>query len=96
MRAAQYVEPKKLELVDLEEPTRRHRPGRHRGRELRDLRIRSPLVRARVRGATGAGARARVLRAVSSAPGVEGLSEGDRVTVRPLIPCRQCDALPRR
>lgn len=28
---------------------------------------------------------------VLSAPGVEGLADGDRVTVRPLIPCGRCD-----
>jgi 2-desacetyl-2-hydroxyethyl bacteriochlorophyllide A dehydrogenase len=28
---------------------------------------------------------------VVEAPGVEGIAEGDRVTVRPLLPCGQCD-----
>jgi threonine dehydrogenase-like Zn-dependent dehydrogenase len=90
MRAARWNGPSELELVDLDEPV----PDAGQavvevagcGICGSDLHAYSHGFGAKPGQVLGHEFSGRVL----SAPGVEGLAEGDRVTVRPLIPCGTC------
>ena len=91
MRAAHWVEPERLDLTELADPE----PAEGQavievatcgicGSDLSSYKGGLGTRPGQVLGHEFSG---RVL----AAPGVEGLAEGDRVTVRPLIPCGACD-----
>jgi (R,R)-butanediol dehydrogenase / meso-butanediol dehydrogenase / diacetyl reductase len=91
MRAAQWAEPERLELAEVAEPT----PADGQavvevalcgicGSDLSSFRGGLGTKPGQVLGHEFSGR-------VVAAPGVAHLDEGDRVTVRPLIPCGQCD-----
>jgi threonine dehydrogenase-like Zn-dependent dehydrogenase len=91
MRAAQWMEPERLDVADVDEPA----PG--------DGQVLVQVAECGICGSDlssfkgGLGTRpGQVLGhefsgTVLAAPGVKGLSDGDRVTVRPLTPCGECD-----
>lgn len=91
MRAVQYNAPESLELVDIEEP----RAGDGQvvvevatcGICGSDLHSYSHGIAAQPGQILGHEFSGRV----TEAPRVEGVAVGDRVTVRPLLPCGQCD-----
>src|SRR5580658_10239438 len=91
MRAAQWVEPERLEVAEVDDPV----PAAGQalvevascgicGSDLHSFRGGLGTQPGQVLGHEFSGR-------VVAAPGVEGLTEGDRVTVRPLIPCGHCD-----
>ena len=91
MRAVQYNAPESLELVELEDP---HAEEGQVVVEVAtcgicgsDLHSYSHGIAAKPGQVLGHEFSGRVVQA----PGVEGISEGDRVTVRPLLPCGECD-----
>jgi 2-desacetyl-2-hydroxyethyl bacteriochlorophyllide A dehydrogenase len=91
MRAVQYNAPGSLELVELEEP---HAGDGQVVVEVAtcgicgsDLHSYSHGIAAKAGQVLGHEFSGRVV----EAPGVDGIAEGDRVTVRPLLPCGQCD-----
>jgi 2-desacetyl-2-hydroxyethyl bacteriochlorophyllide A dehydrogenase len=91
MRAVQYNAPESLELVELDEP---HASDGQIVVEVAtcgicgsDLHSYSHGVAAQPGQILGHEFSGRVI----EAPGVGGIAEGDRVTVRPLLPCGQCD-----
>jgi 2-desacetyl-2-hydroxyethyl bacteriochlorophyllide A dehydrogenase len=91
MKALQYNAPESLELVELEEP---HAEDGQVVVEVAacgicgsDLHSYSHGIAAEAGQILGHEFSGRVV----EAPGVEGISEGDRVTVRPLLPCGECD-----
>lgn len=91
MRAVRYNAPEALELVDLETP---HAQDGQAVVEVAtcgicgsDLHSYSHGIAAEPGQILGHEFSGRVM----EAPGVEGISVGDRVTVRPLLPCGQCD-----
>lgn len=90
MRAVQYNAPESLELVELEEP--HAEPGQvvvevaTCGICGSDLHSYSHGIAAQPGQVLGHEFSGRVV----EAPGVDGIAEGDRVTVRPLLPCGEC------
>lgn len=91
MRAIQYNAPESLELVELEEP---HAEDGQVVVEVAtcgicgsDLHSYSHGIAAEAGQVLGHEFSGRVV----EAPGVEGIAVGDRVTVRPLLPCGECD-----
>jgi 2-desacetyl-2-hydroxyethyl bacteriochlorophyllide A dehydrogenase len=91
MRAVQWNAPESLEFVDLAEP---HADDGQVVVEVAtcgicgsDLHSYSHGIAAEPGQVLGHEFSGRVV----EAPGVEGIAEGDRVTVRPLLPCGECD-----
>lgn len=91
MRAVQFNAPESLELVELEEP---HAEDGQVVVQVAtcgicgsDLHSYSRGIAAQPGQVLGHEFSGRVL----EAPGVEGIAAGDRVTVRPLLPCGECD-----
>ena len=91
MRAVQYNAPESLSLVELDEP----HAGDGQvvvevatcgicGSDLHSYSHGIAAVPGQVLGHEFSGR-------VVEAPGVDGIAEGDRVTVRPLLPCGECD-----
>jgi 2-desacetyl-2-hydroxyethyl bacteriochlorophyllide A dehydrogenase len=90
VRAVQYNAPESLELVELEEP---HAEAGQVVVEVAtcgicgsDLHSYSHGIAASPGQVLGHEFSGRVV----EAPGVDGIAEGDRVTVRPLLPCGEC------
>lgn len=91
MRAAQWVEPERIHVAEIGEPVPRDGQAVIAvaacgicGSDLHSFHGGLGTRPGQVLGHEFSG---RVL----TAPGVDGLAEGDRVTVRPLIPCGRCD-----
>ena len=91
MRAVQWNAPEQLELVELEDPSAADGQAVVEvatcgicGSDLHSYERGMAAQPGQVLGHEFSG---RVL----EAPGVEGIAPGDRVTVRPLIPCGKCD-----
>src|SRR4051812_2744806 len=91
MRAAQWVEPERLDVADVDEPSPADGQALVQVSECgicgSDLSSFKGGLGTRPGQVLGHEFSGRVL----AAPGVEGLSDGDRVTVRPLTPCGECD-----
>ena len=91
MRAAQWVDPERLDLAEVEEPAPADGQALVQvsecgicGSDLSSFKGGLGTRPGQVLGHEFSGT-------VIAAPGVEGLSDGDRVTVRPLTPCGACD-----
>jgi 2-desacetyl-2-hydroxyethyl bacteriochlorophyllide A dehydrogenase len=91
MRAAQWLEPHRIEVTDVEEPSAASGQAIVEvatcgicGSDLHSYERGFAATPGQVLGHEFCGR-------VVSAPDVDGISEGDRVTVRPLIPCGECD-----
>jgi 2-desacetyl-2-hydroxyethyl bacteriochlorophyllide A dehydrogenase len=92
MRAAEWLAPEELQLIDMPEPA----PADGQavvevaacgicGSDLHSYSQGFAAKPGQVLGHEFSGV-------VTAAPGVHGIAEGDRVTVRPLIPCGECAA----
>jgi 2-desacetyl-2-hydroxyethyl bacteriochlorophyllide A dehydrogenase len=91
MRAVQYNAPEQLELVELDDPHADEGGAVVEvascgicGSDLHSYSHGFAATAGQVLGHEFAGR-------VVEAPGVDGISVGDRVTVRPLLPCGECD-----
>ncbi|MEA2312748.1 MAG: (R,R)-butanediol dehydrogenase / meso-butanediol dehydrogenase / diacetyl reductase [Solirubrobacteraceae bacterium] len=91
MRAAQWVEPERLDLAEVDEPEPVDGQALVRvsecgicGSDLSSFKGGLGTRPGQVLGHEFSGT-------VLAAPGVEGLTGGERVTVRPLTPCGHCD-----
>ena len=91
MRAAQWVEPERLDLAEIDDPVPADGQALVQvsecgicGSDLSSYKGGLGTRPGQVLGHEFSGT-------VIAAPGVDGLSDGDRVTVRPLTPCGECD-----